>query len=216
MSKVHIVATDGIKSPAAPGSRRAGDAASSQTSAATGARPMDKFRALVARQDDDGIRATIETLEESQLPVGEVTVRVLYSSVNYKDALALTPKGGVVRDYPIVPLSRSIFQPTLGRHWIEGVGTSSWIIENIYHHGKNDAGQRVASLTGGPVFDIMRMPRGAALLMWKQWQALMPRRSGEAPKLADPCEVRRYRRDARRCRVIGTSTIAGLPPTKRW
>ncbi len=38
-----------------------------------------------------------------QLPAGEVTVRVHYSSVNYKDALALTPKGGVVRDYPIVP-----------------------------------------------------------------------------------------------------------------
>jgi hypothetical protein len=56
----------------------------------------------------------------------------------------------------------------------------SWIIE-IIHNGKNDAGQRVASLTGASVFDIMRVPRGAALLMWKQWQALMPRRSGEAP-----------------------------------
>ena len=63
----------------------------------------ERFRALVARQHDDGIRATVETLQESQLPAGEVTVRVLYSSVNYKDALALTPKGVVVRDYPIVP-----------------------------------------------------------------------------------------------------------------
>jgi hypothetical protein len=45
----------------------------------------------------------------------------------------------------------------------------------------NDAGQRVARLTGGPVFDTMRAPRGAAPFMWKQWQALMPRRSGEAP-----------------------------------
>jgi hypothetical protein len=56
----------------------------------------------------------------------------------------------------------------------------SWITE-IIHHGKNDAGQRVASLTGASVFDIMRAPRGAALLMWKQWQTLMPRHSGEAP-----------------------------------
>jgi hypothetical protein len=31
-------------------------------------------------------------------------------------------------------------------------------------------GQRVASLTGASVFDIMRAPRGAAPLMWKQWQ----------------------------------------------
>jgi acrylyl-CoA reductase (NADPH) len=64
---------------------------------------MDNFQALVARQDDDRIEAAVETLEESELPSGEVTIRVHYSSVNYKDALALTPKGGVVRDYPIVP-----------------------------------------------------------------------------------------------------------------
>lgn len=64
---------------------------------------MDTFRALVARQDDDRITASIETLSQSDLPPGEVTIRVLFSSVNYKDALALTPKGGVVRDYPIVP-----------------------------------------------------------------------------------------------------------------
>ena len=64
---------------------------------------MDKFQALVARQNDDRIEAAVETLEESELPPGEVTIRVHYSSVNFKDALALTPNGGVVRDYPIVP-----------------------------------------------------------------------------------------------------------------
>ncbi|WP_396935367.1 oxidoreductase [Mycolicibacterium sp.] len=64
---------------------------------------MESFQALMARQDDDGIDVTVETLEESSLPPGDVTVRVLYSSVNFKDALALTPKGGVVREYPIVP-----------------------------------------------------------------------------------------------------------------
>jgi acrylyl-CoA reductase (NADPH) len=64
---------------------------------------MDTFHALVARQDGDRITASVETLSRSDLPPGEVTIRVLYSSVNYKDALALTPKGGVVRDYPIVP-----------------------------------------------------------------------------------------------------------------
>ena len=64
---------------------------------------MDDFQALVARQGDDGITAAVETLTESDLPPGEVTIRVAYSSVNFKDALALTPKGGVVREYPIVP-----------------------------------------------------------------------------------------------------------------
>lgn len=64
---------------------------------------MESFQALMARQDGDRIDAAVETLEESALPPGEVTIRVHYSSVNFKDALALTPKGGVVRDYPIVP-----------------------------------------------------------------------------------------------------------------
>ncbi|MCF6388215.1 acryloyl-CoA reductase [Mycobacterium sp. MBM] len=63
----------------------------------------NSFPALVARQDGDGINAVVETLHDSDLPPGEVTIRVHYSSVNYKDALALTPKGGVVRNYPIVP-----------------------------------------------------------------------------------------------------------------
>jgi acrylyl-CoA reductase (NADPH) len=64
---------------------------------------MDNFTALVARKNDDRIDCAVETLNESDLPPGEVTIRVAYSSVNFKDALAVTPNGGVVRDYPIVP-----------------------------------------------------------------------------------------------------------------
>jgi putative YhdH/YhfP family quinone oxidoreductase len=64
---------------------------------------MDSFRALVARQDGDTITATIETLDAAELQPGDVTIRIAYSSVNYKDALALTPRGGVVREYPLVP-----------------------------------------------------------------------------------------------------------------
>jgi len=64
---------------------------------------MESFQALVARQDGDQITAATEALDAAELPPGEVTIRVAYSSVNYKDALALTPRGGVVREYPIVP-----------------------------------------------------------------------------------------------------------------
>ena len=64
---------------------------------------MDSFRALVARQDGDTITAAIETLDATDLQPGDVTIRIAYSSVNYKDALALTPRGGVVREYPLVP-----------------------------------------------------------------------------------------------------------------
>ena len=64
---------------------------------------MDTFQALVARQDGDQITTAVEILKLTDLPPGEVTIRVLYSSVNFKDALALTPGGGVVRNYPMVP-----------------------------------------------------------------------------------------------------------------
>ncbi|WP_026918793.1 acryloyl-CoA reductase [Gordonia shandongensis] len=62
-----------------------------------------QFTAMVARESDDGIALAAETVDEGFLPDGEVTIRVEYSSVNYKDALAVTPRGGVVRRYPIVP-----------------------------------------------------------------------------------------------------------------
>lgn len=64
---------------------------------------MESFRALVARQDGETVTAAIETLDATELQPGDVTIRIAYSSVNYKDALALTPRGGVVREYPLVP-----------------------------------------------------------------------------------------------------------------
>jgi acrylyl-CoA reductase (NADPH) len=64
---------------------------------------MQTFQALMARQQGEQITTAVETLTAADLPPGEVTIRVLYSSVNYKDALALTPGGGVVREYPVVP-----------------------------------------------------------------------------------------------------------------
>src|ERR1700676_794171 len=64
---------------------------------------MEQFYALVARQPGDRITATVEALGMGDLPPGDVTIRVQYSSVNFKDALALTPRGGVVSEYPIVP-----------------------------------------------------------------------------------------------------------------
>lgn len=64
---------------------------------------MESFPALVARRDNGQITTAVETLTAADLPPGEVTIRVHYSSVNYKDALAVTPGGGVVREYPVAP-----------------------------------------------------------------------------------------------------------------
>ncbi|MEM8876365.1 MAG: oxidoreductase [Pseudomonadota bacterium] len=62
------------------------------------------FKALVVDKAEDGtISQSIQTLEDSALPEGDVTIAVSYSTVNYKDGLAITGKGGIVRNYPHVP-----------------------------------------------------------------------------------------------------------------
>lgn len=62
------------------------------------------FRALVVEKDDEGkTSASVQQLDEAQLPEGDVTVAVEYSTVNYKDGLCIGPGGGLVRNYPHVP-----------------------------------------------------------------------------------------------------------------
>ena len=63
----------------------------------------NRFRALLAEQDGDDVRRELRELEPGDLPEGDVTVRVGWSSVNYKDALAVSPKGRVAKGYPLVP-----------------------------------------------------------------------------------------------------------------
>ena len=62
------------------------------------------FKALILEQDAEGLAsASIQDIGEDRLPAGEVTVAVEYSTVNYKDGLCLSPKGGgLVRNYPHV------------------------------------------------------------------------------------------------------------------
>lgn len=65
---------------------------------------MTEINAMVAHEDGEGgIVLRPEVVDESFLPEGDVEIRVEYSSVNYKDALAVTPKGGVARSYPLIP-----------------------------------------------------------------------------------------------------------------
>ncbi|MBR0567326.1 oxidoreductase [Azoarcus sp. L1K30] len=61
------------------------------------------FKGILIEKDDAGYRATLRDIEESQLPEGDVTVNVQYSTLNYKDGLAITGKGPVVRKFPLVP-----------------------------------------------------------------------------------------------------------------
>lgn len=61
------------------------------------------FKGILIEKDESGYRASVQTLDEAQLPEGNVTVRVSHSTINYKDGLAMTGKGPVVRKFPMVP-----------------------------------------------------------------------------------------------------------------
>lgn len=61
------------------------------------------FKAILIEKLDDQYSARLTELQDDQLPCTSVTVKVNYSTLNYKDALAITGKGPVVRQFPMVP-----------------------------------------------------------------------------------------------------------------
>ncbi|QTN01042.1 acryloyl-CoA reductase [Sediminibacillus dalangtanensis] len=61
------------------------------------------FRAYRVNQTESGFSAGIKTLQSEELPKGEVLIKVHYSSVNFKDAIANTPDNKIVETYPMVP-----------------------------------------------------------------------------------------------------------------
>ncbi|MGC0958165.1 MDR family oxidoreductase [Pantoea agglomerans] len=95
------------------------------------------FKALVIENDEQGYRSLLKDLPESQLPDHDVTLDVSYSSLNYKDALAICNKGPIVRQFPMVPGIDFVGRVTASRHpdWKEddvalltgwGVGEKQW------------------------------------------------------------------------------------------
>ncbi|WP_460721240.1 oxidoreductase [Nocardia heshunensis] len=74
-----------------------------------------EFQAMVAHETDSGITLTREEVTDDFLMPGEVTIKVHFTSANYKDGLAITPRGGVVRQYPLIPgidLTGEVFAST--------------------------------------------------------------------------------------------------------
>jgi acrylyl-CoA reductase (NADPH) len=61
------------------------------------------FRGVLIEKTDGTERVALTDLDEAGLPRGEVTVRVSHSTINYKDALAITGRGPIVRAFPMVP-----------------------------------------------------------------------------------------------------------------
>lgn len=61
------------------------------------------FKAILIEKDDAGYRAGLKDVDDASLPEGDVRVRVAWSTLNYKDGLAITGKVPVVRSFPMVP-----------------------------------------------------------------------------------------------------------------
>lgn len=61
------------------------------------------FQGILITKDDAGYRAGLQAIDEAVLPEGDVTVRVAWSTLNYKDGLAITGRSPVVRRFPMIP-----------------------------------------------------------------------------------------------------------------
>jgi acrylyl-CoA reductase (NADPH) len=61
------------------------------------------FNGILIEKDEQGYRAAVKEIDESVLSEGDVTVKVAYSTLNYKDALAITGKSPVVKQFPMIP-----------------------------------------------------------------------------------------------------------------
>jgi acrylyl-CoA reductase (NADPH) len=64
---------------------------------------MSIFRSWVVRKENQSFTCRMEEMVMDQLPSGEVTIRILYSSINYKDALAFQEGSHVLRAFPMIP-----------------------------------------------------------------------------------------------------------------
>jgi len=61
------------------------------------------FKGILIEKSEENYQAKLTNIDESLLDEGDVTIKVLYSTLNYKDALAITGKGPVVRKFPMIP-----------------------------------------------------------------------------------------------------------------
>ncbi len=118
------------------------------------------FKAYMIHQEDGKIASRFVEMDESQLDPGEVTIKVAYSSVNYKDALAATGAGRIIRRFPCVggiDLAGTVIE---SKDWRfspgdEVVATSYDI--GVAHHGGYAQVARV------PAAWTLKLPQGLSL-----------------------------------------------------
>ncbi len=95
------------------------------------------FKALLIENDEQGYRTSLQDVAETQLPDQDVTLEISYSTLNYKDALAICNQGPIVRQFPMVPGIDFVGRVISSRHpdWQQddvailtgwGVGEKHW------------------------------------------------------------------------------------------
>ncbi len=115
------------------------------------------YRAIVIEKQGDAFSVSTKELGESDLPPGDVTIKVEWSSINYKDGLALSPTGRVIRSYPMVPgvdLAGTVLESTDSR-FVKG----SKVVVNGYDVGIAHPGG-FAELARIPAAWVMPLPEG--------------------------------------------------------
>jgi len=97
------------------------------------------FKALMANRRDDRVFLSIESIDESDLMPGNVDVDIDYSTVNYKDALAITGKMPVIRKFPLIPGIDFSGTVTRSSHPLYETGDrvvlNGWTLSQTHHGG---------------------------------------------------------------------------------
>src|SRR5574343_1102597 len=121
---------------------------------------MDTFKALLIEERDGKVSSGFVRLNEQQLDVGDVTIRVAYSSINYKDALAATGAGKIIRRFPCIggiDMSGTVVESTDPRFKAgDAVIATSYDI-GVAHHGGYAQYARV------PAAWVVPLPTGLSL-----------------------------------------------------
>jgi putative YhdH/YhfP family quinone oxidoreductase len=118
---------------------------------------MESFRALVVDKADNDTRLSLEQRTPDRLPAGEVTIRVAYSSVNYKDGLAVRADGRVVRNYPLIPgidLAGTVVESSDARYKAGDAVVVHGYDLGVAHHGG------YAELARVPANWVVPLPQG--------------------------------------------------------
>ncbi|MDD2742304.1 MAG: oxidoreductase [Rhodocyclaceae bacterium] len=121
---------------------------------------MVSFKALLIEEIDGQVGSTITQMTEDCLDAGEVTIRVAYSSVNYKDALAATGSGKIIRRFPCVggiDLSGVVISSTDARFKAGDPVIATSFDIGVAHHGG------YAEIARIPADWVVPLPQGLSL-----------------------------------------------------